>query len=87
MEYYSRFLDRFPDLNSLAQAVMELGALVCTPRTPDCQSCPLRENCHAYAEDRISELPQRSRPAAKRLRHFNYLVICQDDKVFLGRRQ
>lgn len=30
------------------QALMELGATVCTPRTPKCESCPIRASCGAY---------------------------------------
>ena len=39
------------------QALMELGALVCTPRDPRCGACPLRSHCRAKAEGRASELP------------------------------
>lgn len=44
------------------QALMELGALVCTPRAPRCLLCPLREDCVANREglqDRLPELPAR----------------------------
>lgn len=46
------------------QGLMELGALVCTPRAPRCLLCPLREDCVAHREglqDRLPELPARSR--------------------------
>lgn len=33
-----------------SQSLMELGATVCTPKNPDCDSCPLTEECLAYAE-------------------------------------
>ena len=46
------------------QALMELGATVCTPRTPSCQSCPVRRQCRALAQDRVLEYPQSApRPA------------------------
>lgn len=32
------------------QAVMELGAIVCTPKSPQCQDCPIRSSCLAYME-------------------------------------
>ncbi|MBP9675806.1 MAG: A/G-specific adenine glycosylase [Anaerolineaceae bacterium] len=44
--------------SSYNQAVMELGALVCLPRNPLCEACPLTEICTAYKEKRQSELPQ-----------------------------
>lgn len=39
------------------QAVMELGALICGPKSPTCLACPLREGCRALAEGRTDELP------------------------------
>jgi len=47
------------------QALMELGALVCTPRAAHCRDCPLRSRCGAHRAGRVGELPRpRQRPAA-----------------------
>lgn len=46
-----------PRPGHLNQAVMELGALVCTKAQPDCDQCPIAQYCHARAEDRVDELP------------------------------
>lgn len=43
------------------QAMMDLGALLCTPRQPRCASCPLVDGCSAHRQGRVSELPA-SRP-------------------------
>jgi A/G-specific adenine glycosylase len=40
------------------QALMELGATVCTPRTPRCYACPLRAGCVAFREHTVEELPE-----------------------------
>jgi A/G-specific adenine glycosylase len=40
------------------QAVMELGATVCTPRHPACEACPLRRQCRALAEGLVDQLPE-----------------------------
>lgn len=48
------------------QSMMELGALVCSPRNPDCQSCPASRWCVALAEDRIAQLPQPPRRKKRR---------------------
>lgn len=45
------------------QALMELGALVCTPRDPSCGRCPLADHCRARAEGRAATLPS---PKARR---------------------
>ena len=46
------------------QAMMELGALVCTPRNPRCDACPLAAGCRARAEGRAASLPREA--AARR---------------------
>ena len=68
------------------QAVMELGALVCTPTSPDCSSCPLQQDCVAYLQNRIAELPLRNKPGKRRRRYFHYLVIQDREAIWIGRR-
>jgi A/G-specific adenine glycosylase len=41
----------------LGQALMELGATVCTPRSPRCEACPLADACRAHAEEATAEIP------------------------------
>ncbi|MTH55473.1 A/G-specific adenine glycosylase [Bacillus mangrovi] len=43
------------------QALMELGALICTPGKPSCLLCPVREHCKAFGEGRQQELPFKSK--------------------------
>jgi A/G-specific adenine glycosylase len=57
------------------QALMELGALVCTPRRPACQTCPLRRGCVARHEERQAELPVRSPRQATPLRHTVGVIV------------
>jgi A/G-specific adenine glycosylase len=56
---------RGPDPGDLNQALMELGALVCTPRSPRCDACPARAVCRARASGDPERFPRatRSRPA------------------------
>jgi A/G-specific adenine glycosylase len=71
------------------QALMELGATVCTPRAPDCPSCPLAARCAARATGRQAELPVvPPRPAAASLPRLVQVAawIERDGKVLLGRR-
>ena len=44
-----------PDLYN--QAIMDFGAVQCTPKAPDCMYCPLRERCVAYVSGKVDELP------------------------------
>ena len=43
------------------QAIMELGALVCTPRNPDCAACPVFKFCGAFSNQRVAEFPKRKK--------------------------
>lgn len=48
-----------------AEALIELGAMVCRPQNPDCGACPVREHCAGYAAGRARDFPAlRVRPAA-----------------------
>ena len=51
-----------------AQALMDLGATVCTPRRPACMVCPLRPWCAAHARGIAAELPRKAEKAAKPVR-------------------
>lgn len=57
------------------QAIMEFGALQCTPKKPYCLHCPLHIDCKALQQGRITELPVKLRKTRVRDRHFNYLVV------------
>jgi A/G-specific adenine glycosylase len=51
-----------------AQAVMDLGATICTPKSPKCLACPWASPCRARAEGIAPELPRRTPKAAKPIR-------------------
>ena len=60
------------------QALMELGALICTPRSPQCNECPLRQVCVAHHTDQPEKYPVKQR--RKRIPHFHVAVgILQND--------
>src|SRR5512139_2511470 len=68
------------------QALMELGATVCTPRRPGCAACPLREHCRARALGVVDELPEgRARRAPVDVKVAAALVE-RDGRVLLVRR-
>ena len=56
------------------QAIMEFGAVHCTPKKPKCDDCPLSDTCIAYARDMVSTLPVKNRTLKLKRRYFNYLV-------------
>ncbi|WP_092619941.1 A/G-specific adenine glycosylase [Roseospirillum parvum] len=71
-----------------AQALMDLGALICTPRRPDCPRCPLVGDCRGHALGLAAELPRRAPKKAKPTRlGLAYVAIrAGDGAVLLGRR-
>jgi A/G-specific adenine glycosylase len=69
------------------QAIMDFGATHCMPATPRCPTCPLRERCEAFRQDRVGELPVRTKAAAKRARYFVYAVFRQGCDLFVRKRR
>ncbi len=59
-------LARGPHPGDLNQALMELGATVCTPRAPRCPACPVARHCEAHRDGDAEALPVQSRPAPPR---------------------
>jgi A/G-specific adenine glycosylase len=70
----------------LAQALMELGATVCTPRSPRCDACPVRELCGARATGRELEIPAPKRRAASPRVRLWAPAIAWGDRILLERR-
>lgn len=68
------------------QAIMEFGALQCTPVSPDCVNCPLQSICQAFALNTIPDLPVKQLKTKTSKRYFNYLFINYNDKTFLQKR-
>ncbi|MGA0557537.1 A/G-specific adenine glycosylase [Larkinella sp. VNQ87] len=68
------------------QAIMEFGAVQCTPVSPDCLLCPFQQQCQAFLTGRQRTLPVKSKKAAVRDRYFNYLVIRQGDRIAMKER-
>lgn len=52
------------------QAIMDFGATICKPKNPECAICPLNENCIAFNEDIIAELPFKSKKVKVLKRYF-----------------
>lgn len=61
------------------QAIMDFGALQCTPQSPDCLLCPLSDSCLALAEGNVARLPVKSHKTKTVNRYFNYLYVRMGD--------
>ncbi|MFT3725757.1 MAG: A/G-specific adenine glycosylase [Hyphomonadaceae bacterium] len=70
----------------LAQALMDIGATVCTPRKPNCLICPLNEFCAARAGGGPERYPVKAEKKATPTRHGSAFVLVRGGEVLLVRR-
>ena len=68
------------------QAIMDLGATVCTPRKPLCPQCPLQKKCFARLHSLIDILPVKSKKQTVKTRYFNYLFLKHKEYVWVHKR-
>ena len=68
------------------QAIMDFGALQCTPASPDCMHCPLAESCLALARDRVDTLPIKQHRTKVTDRFFNYIYVRAGGHTFIRKR-
>lgn len=69
------------------QAIMDFGALQCTPASPRCPTCPLASRCLSLASGSLSDRPVKRGRTRTRDRWFNYLHITSGDRTLLCRRE
>ena len=69
------------------QAIMDFGALQCTPRSPHCHDCPLADSCQALSAGLVDVLPRKSRHQKVIDRYFTYLYIASSDGRLLIQRR
>jgi A/G-specific adenine glycosylase len=69
------------------EAMMELGAMVCTPQNPQCPKCPLKNQCQAIKTGRQAELPVKQKQAP--LPHYSIVVgiVFKGDKILIDKRR
>ena len=68
------------------QAMMDFGAIQCTPQSPNCDSCPFAEQCEAYRTHQTDNLPVKSKKITQRKRFFWYLDIWNENYTYLQQR-
>lgn len=74
-----------PDLFN--QAIMEFGALHCTPNSPQCATCIFLGICESQKNEIQDKIPFKSRKTKKRVRYFNYLCIQFQGKYLMRKRE
>lgn len=68
------------------QAMMDLGATLCKRSKPNCQLCPLVNQCEAYAQKRVAEFPNSKPKAIKPIKSTYMLLIEHDGEILLNRQ-
>ena len=68
------------------QALMDFGAMQCTPTSPRCGDCPLVESCVALREGRVDQLPVKLKTLKVKERHLTYIYIRCKGQTAIRRR-
>ncbi|RWZ51310.1 A/G-specific adenine glycosylase [Halobacillus fulvus] len=75
------------DPSSFNQGLMELGAMICTPKTPSCMLCPVQEQCRAFEQGVEAELPVKSsKKKQKRIPYLLLLVENEQGEILIEQR-
>lgn len=72
---------------SFNQAVMEFGALQCTPTKPDCPNCPLKSHCLALQNNSVSIRPVKAAKTKVKKLWLDYFVLSDGEKLLLRKRE
>ena len=68
------------------QAMMELGALICTPKNPKCTLCPLNDECQSFSKGLVELLPVKEKKAPPQIRYFHFFYILYNDEIYIQKR-
>ena len=69
-----------------ASAIMDLGALICTPKNPQCLLCPWQKYCQSFGKKDIEEIPLLKRQKKIEKKGFIYLIFNPRGEVFIRKR-
>ena len=88
-KYFAALAQELLDNESPAlynQAIMDFGALQCTPTSPACDTCPLADSCVALATHQVNALPVKSHKTKVSNRYFNYIYVRMGDETCVRKR-
>ncbi len=69
------------------QAIIDFGAMQCTPKSPACLTCPFSDYCYAYLNNLVSRLPVKEMKNPPRNRYFYYFMLRHDKFTYIRRRE
>ena len=68
------------------QAIMDFGAIQCTPQSPNCMFCPLADSCSALSKGQVMQLPVKQHRTKTFNRYFNYIYVRMGACTFIHKR-
>ena len=68
------------------QAIMDFGAVQCTPQAPNCMFCPLADSCTALSKGLVMQLPVKRHKTKTSNRYFNYIYVRMGAYTFIHKR-
>lgn len=68
------------------QAIMDFGAIQCTPQNPNCLFCPLQDSCAAFGQGKTTDYPVKAKKTKVQDVYYTYLYIIYKDKFLLHKR-
>jgi A/G-specific adenine glycosylase len=75
---------KHPDQHN--QAIMELGATLCTPKNPNCLECPVQGKCLSFENKTIESRPIKEKKIKVKQRYFNYFILINNNTIALEKR-
>lgn len=81
MEDIIKELYKYGSPRNVNEAIIELGALICLPKKPQCKWCPISETCVAYNKNIIDRLPVVKKKAPPKIRELDFLIIDGPDNT------
>lgn len=69
------------------QAIMELGALVCAPKSPNCSVCPISVHCRAFEQNSVMSFPVKEKKIKVKERFFHFFFITMDNQCLVQKRE
>jgi A/G-specific adenine glycosylase len=69
------------------QALMEFGALLCRPKNPDCEVCPFKQRCQAYAQNKVDYFPVKTPKQKLPTRYAIAFILRREDGAILLRKR
>jgi A/G-specific adenine glycosylase len=68
------------------QAMMEFGAMQCTPKKANCDDCPLKISCVAFQNDLVQSLPIKEKKTKQSKRYFTYIIVSDAQHLIIQKR-